>query len=100
MKDETKFRQNKVIPFLKRLKKTTFFPIQQSSISGTPDFLVCVNGTFVALELKSEFGELSKLQAYQLWRILNSGGVTMVAKPSNWDDIKDQLTKLDTGGIK
>lgn len=95
MKDETKFRQGKVIPFLKTLKNTVYFPIQQASINGTPDFFVCINGVFIALELKAEKGHLSKLQAYQLKRILDCGGVSLVARPDNWEETKIFLSKVD-----
>lgn len=95
MKPETKFRQGKVIPFLKKLKHSAHFPIQQLSISGTPDFFISCNGVFVALELKSVGGKLSALQAYQMDRILSSGGIAIVASPENWESIKQQLSKLD-----
>lgn len=98
MKPETVFRQSKVIPFLKTLKNTAYFPIQQASIVGDPDFLLCICGRFVALELKSDEGVLSDLQRYNLQYIRNRGqGKAFVAEPKTWDSIKEILTKLSEG---
>lgn len=97
MKSETEFRKNKVIPFLKTLSNTFFLPIQQLAIVGSPDFLLCMSGQYVALELKSEDGELSKLQAHNLKKMRRTGAVTIVASPLNWDEVKEQLTALDGG---
>ena len=36
----------------------------QYTKSGIPDLLACVNGTFVAIELKSETGKLSDIQKW------------------------------------
>lgn len=97
MKPETAFRQGKVIPFLRKLKNTAHFPIQQIAICGTPDFFLCSNGAFIALELKAGKGVLSKLQAYQMDRILSTGGIAIVASPENWEEIKQQLSDMDEG---
>jgi hypothetical protein len=98
MKPETQFRQVKVIPFLKTLHNTAYFPIQQMAIVGDPDFILCVRGRFVALELKSETGELSPLQKQKLGWITKKGGVSLVASPGTWESIKGILTKLNEWG--
>lgn len=94
MKPETVFRVTKVKPFLETLKHTFSFPIQQLSIVGTPDFLICCNGFFVALELKSLGGKLSKLQEYNLNEVKRTGGISIVATPTNWDEVQRFLTNL------
>lgn len=97
LKPETKFRQNKVIPFLKTLKKTERFPMQQLAIVGDPDFLLCMHGTFVALELKDE-GEVPRpLQQHKLDRVAATHGVSIVADPGNWGHVKNVLLQLDRG---
>ncbi len=96
MKSETKFRTSKVIPFLRALKNTHRFAVQQVSISGTPDFLLCANGVFIALELKSKGGKTSALQKYHLEEVTRCGGVSLVATPDNWDYIKKALLYADT----
>lgn len=97
MKPETKFRQNKVIPFLKKLKRTKRFPIQQLSISGTPDFLLCSHGRFVALELKDTGQVPTRLQQSELDAVTRAGGIAIVATPENWSEVKQQLLELDKG---
>lgn len=97
MKPETKFRVKTVKPFLELLKNVHPFPIQQLGINGTPDFLLCCYGKFVALELKSMEGELSTLQAYNLWRVLQTGGLSFVANPETWKNIKEIFIKLNKG---
>lgn len=96
MKPETAFRKNRVIPFLKTLKNIAFFPIQQISISGDPDFFVCLNGNFVALEIKSKGGRTRPLQEKKLSDVVRAGGLAIVAEPSNWEQVKKQMSKLDT----
>ena len=96
-KTETVFRQNQVIPFLKTLRNTWFEPIQQKAIVGSPDFVLCVQGRFVALELKADSGSLSKLQEFKLAKITSSGGHSLVAAPNNWVAIKEQLSAMDQG---
>lgn len=62
--------------------------------AGIPDVLACVNGRFVALELKSETGKLSELQKYNLNKITECGGLACEVKPSNWDDVKNIIKTL------
>ncbi len=94
-KTETRWRNSVVVPFLKTLKHTWFTSIQQVSIKGTPDILLCANGRFVGLELKTNEGKLSKLQEYNLECIEKAGGMAIVANPSTWDGIKTFLTHID-----
>ncbi len=96
MKAETKFRQNQVIPFLKTLKNTYYEPIQQASISGSPDFILCVRGRFVALELKDVGEKPRPLQEYKLNEIIRTFGVALVATKTNFEEIKQHLSELDS----
>lgn len=95
MKPETRFRKNQVLPFLKTLKNTSFFAIQQVAISGDPDFLLCMRGHFVALELKASGGKLRALQKYKLAEVEGHGGIALVADPDNWEQVKKTLLMLD-----
>lgn len=97
MKNETKFRQNKVIPFLKTLKHTAYFPIQQLAFSGDPDFLLCVHGRFIALELKDTGQVPRPLQQFKLDQVTRTGGLSLVADPENWQIIKERLSRIDKG---
>lgn len=99
MKPETKFRTNQVRPFLKRLKNTFFMGIQQVAICGDPDFVLCVRGHFVALELKAAGEKPRPLQEHKLNQIEKAGGIRIVASPENWDDVKQHLLEM-SGGIE
>lgn len=95
-KPETKFRNNQVTPFLKKLKNCQYFPIQQLAIHDDPDFILCIRGNFVALELKADDGELRPLQSYKLDEVKRAGGTSLVAMPSNWVKVKEILQFLDS----
>ena len=98
LKPETKFRKSKVIPLLLRLKNTAFFPIQQLAIVGDADFILCIRGVFVWLELKKNDLEVPKpLQRHKAWWVGKCGGLAMVAYPENWAVISKKLTALDQG---
>lgn len=97
MKPETRFRANKVTPFLKTLKKTAFFPIQQQTIRGDADFFLVVNGRFVWLELKAKDGKEDVLQKFKRGEAMDAGAIAFVATPDNWDKIKKYLKTLSEG---
>lgn len=98
MKPETRFRLNKVIPFLKTLENTHYESVQQLAIRGTSDLVLCVNGAFVSLELKKdEKTAPDKLQAYKMECVEKAGGVSLVANPKNWNDIKTILKRMSQG---
>lgn len=99
-KPETTFRQGKVLPFLRSLKNTGIFPIQQIAIRGVPDFLLCCSGIFVGLELKAPGGKVSALQKFNLDKIEECGGVAIVAHPDNWPEVQRMLLRLDQGEKK
>lgn len=63
-----------------------------------PDFLGCINGHFVALELKaSENDDATDLQAWVLKKIINSGGIGIVVHPKVWDTVYFTLLKIAKG---
>ena len=62
--------------------------------SGVPDIIACVNGYFVAIEVKSNRGKVSKLQEYTLRTIRRSKGYSVVVFPKNWIYIQKQLEEL------
>lgn len=69
-------------------------------ISGTPDFVLCVAGTFVGLELKKDAKSTpTELQLYMLKKIRESGGLGLVAFPENWEIISHYLGKLANTGL-
>lgn len=56
--------------------------------SGIPDILACVNGYFVAIEVKAPNGKASELQLYNLREIEKAGGFAFLLYPNGWDDFK------------
>lgn len=93
-KPETIFK-NKIRPKLEALPNTWVCKIQQVGIRGDPDFVLCVNGIFVALELKKDAKEKADpLQLHKLEKIKNAGGWAFVVHPKNWLEIYAALKKL------
>lgn len=93
-KPETKFR-NKIRPLLESLPKSFWESIQQKTIKGSPDIVGCVNGYFIALELKSSSkAEVTPLQRHKLESIKVAGGVAVVVTPENWDVVYNGLKAL------
>lgn len=62
--------------------------------SGVPDLLTCINGKFVAIEVKSQIGKTTKLQDFHMQEIRNCGGIAMVVRPSNFEDFKLRIEEL------
>lgn len=76
-----------------------FFKASERSLAGIPDFILCVNGIFVALELKRDTkSKASRLQQYNLEIINKSGGLGLVVNPDNWVKVLGVLKKLSEGG--
>lgn len=100
LQPETKFKVNIVRPALNKISNSYFEKIQQVAIHGTPDFLGCVHGYFVALELKkNSLAKLSALQEYTLKRVESAGGIGLVAYPDNWIQCLRFLTALSEEGV-
>lgn len=62
--------------------------------SGVPDLLVCFNGKFIAIEVKSEAGKPSDLQLHNIELIQKSGGIAMVLYPKDFDKFKAFVLQL------
>lgn len=63
--------------------------------SGVPDIIACINGRFVAIEVKrAKGGILSKLQEIQIKKIQDSQGIAGVAR-----SIDEFLDILRYGGL-
>lgn len=62
--------------------------------AGVPDLLCCVNGKFVAIEVKAENGKTSELQDHNIATIKKAGGIAVVAKPSDFNDLKKLIEDL------
>ena len=61
--------------------------VQSASKSGVPDLLCCVDGRFIALEIKRCCGGItSPLQEYNVQLIKNAGGIAHVV--SSLEEVK------------
>ena len=87
--------ENKVKAFLMKNNiwalKTWSNGIQRQ---GVPDLLCCINGFFVAVELKAERGKPSKLQNWNIEKIRESGGIGIVLYPNQFDDFMQLIKGL------
>lgn len=64
------------------------------SENGTPDILACVNGYFLAIEVKAQNGKASELQLVKVNDIRKARGFAFVAYPSGWEKLKDIIDGL------
>lgn len=55
--------------------------------SGVPDLLICANGYFLALEIKTN-SSLTPLQVKTIEDIRRAGGVSFAVKPENFEQTK------------
>jgi len=95
MGPETKFKY-KVFKDLKTLKHCHYEKIQQRCIRATLDILCCINGYYVALELKATpQDKLDALQAHTVQKIGKARGIALRVDPENWPEILSQLRLLD-----
>ncbi len=60
----------------------------QFTKTGIPDLLVCCNGRFLAIEVKSSTGKPSLPQLYNLKEIDRAGGFGILLYPEMWEDLK------------
>ena len=61
---------------------------------GTPDIIACVNGQFVAVEVKAENGKPSELQLYHLDEIRTAGGLAFLLYPKDFEQFKQKIQNL------
>jgi hypothetical protein len=98
-KAETNFKLV-VVKFLKTLKNIWYVKVSQVATRGTPDFLICINGIFIAIELKASLkSNITDLQKHNLKKINEANGLALVASPENWQNIMIMLQTLSEGGF-
>jgi hypothetical protein len=62
--------------------------------TGIPDFIICVNSRFVAIEAKAGKGKTTALQDRELHAIFKAGGVSLVVNEDNLHVIDTVMTAL------
>ena len=56
--------------------------------SGIPDILACVNGHFVAIEIKGKGGKPTELQKYNIRKINECNGTGVILYPEQFETFK------------
>ena len=87
--------ENKIKRYLKDsgAYRVKYFGCSYSE-SGTSDILACVNGYFLAIEVKAQTGKPSELQLVKINDIRKAGGFAYVAYPGGWERLKDIIDGL------
>ena len=62
---------------------------------GVPDLLACINGKFIGLEVKKENGKPTEIQLWNIEQIKKSGGIAMIVKPSDYENVEKLIKKLE-----
>ena len=60
--------------------------------SGVPDIICCLNGKFIAFEVKAEKGKITPLQEYNIQAIKVSDGNAYVVR--SVEEVKEILSKI------
>ena len=76
------------------------FFANQMTKSGIPDILSCVNGYFLAVEVKAENGRPSELQKYHVAKINESGGYAIILYPEHYEKFKQLVKCLNDRRIR
>jgi pantoate kinase len=63
--------------------------------SGTPDFLVCHKGKFIAVEAKAGKGKPTLLQEAAMQKIREAGGTALVINEFNQQELVEVLNEAD-----
>lgn len=93
-KPETVFKE-RIYPKLRALPKCWVEKIDQVSKRGIPDFLMCLSGQFIALELKKDDKcRPDPLQRHVMNKIDQAGGISFEVNPQNWEEIYKILKTL------
>ena len=82
---------NQILKYLKNLPECFAFKEHGGlyGTSGIPDIIVCYKGKFVAFEVKTEKGKLSKLQEITIEKIRKANG--MAFKVTSLEEVKKIL---------
>ena len=91
-----KIFENEIKKFLSMLPNTWFFKYWAGpySKSGIPDIIACVNGYFVAIEVKADEGHATELQKRNIRLIQQCNGYAYIVYPKDFEKLKIELLKL------
>jgi Holliday junction resolvase len=91
-----KIFENEIKKYLLSLPNTWFYKNWSGpySKSGIPDIIACVNGHFVAIEVKGPSGHASELQKRNVRFIQESKGYACIVYPKDFEKLKKELMEL------
>ena len=64
--------------------------------AGIPDIICCVQGFFLAIELKAGKGKTTALQDREIAAINSNGGIAFVVNENNINEVKEIITWIKT----
>ena len=68
--------------------------------SGIPDLLICVNGFFIACELKADNGKPSELQEKNIQMINQGNGIGIILYPKGFEEFKEIIKGVKNCNIQ
>lgn len=83
--------QRKIIKYLEE-EGAYCVKVVQATKAGVPDILCCLRGKFYGFEVKTPQGRVSKLQMYNIMKIIEAGGYGGIVK--SVDDVREFLGKV------
>lgn len=84
-----------VVKILKKHEVYYFFPATGGyGRSGVPDIVCCFNGKFLALECKADGNNPTALQAREIDRINDAGGIAIVVRDTDYELFDKLLTDM------
>jgi Holliday junction resolvase len=87
--------KEKIVKVLKEEGVYYFFPATHGfGRSGVPDIICCVNGYFLAIEVKAGTNKPTALQVREIEAIRRCNGVAVVANDENWDMVRGLVHKM------
>ena len=84
--------QSKIMDYLRSIGG---YPVKviTATVSGNPDIICCLNGKFVAIEVKQPGKRPTQLQQLKMARIRECGGTAFVA--CSVDEVKSAISPLN-----
>lgn len=92
--------ENKIKAFLKEQGAwfIKYWAGSKFTKDGIPDILACINGYFVAIEVKASNGKPSELQKYHVKKInYEANGIAVILYPQDWELFKELANCLNDG---
>ena len=85
--------QAKILKYLDGLRGCKAIKVISANERGIPDLHVCYKGRYIAFEIKSPVGKVSKIQALQLTKYLQAGAQTAVIR--NMEQVKKIILSMN-----